>query len=132
MKSYLNREAALAAIDECVVSDDYVNLGTMAETYRAAVRDVKYVLESVPALAMDDNEEGRMFTEEEVRIANLHGWYMAIMSASSSPRMNKPQLEVLRHIAYPKLHELESLGLGPVGGRGNPENTEYYEWVDAQ
>lgn len=73
----------------------------------------------------------KKFTAKDCRIANLHGWYTAIKSLSSSPRFNKLQLVILKGMAYPVMRELEELGLPPDGGRENSENDEYYTWLDA-
>lgn len=78
------------------------------------------------------SDEPKTFTEEECRITHLMGWYNALTTASTSTRMNKPQREILKFLAYPKLQELEDLGVHPVGGRDNPDNAEYYEWLDAR
>ena len=77
-------------------------------------------------------EKRTLFTEEEVRIAHLMGWHAALTSASTSPRMNRPQREILQALCYPKILELEGLGIHPEGGRDNSLNNDYYEWVDAQ
>ena len=79
-----------------------------------------------------DNAEKR-FTELECHVSILHGWYASLTYAATSPRMNKPQREILERLAFPALRELGELAdIRPEGGRDNPYNARYFEWLDSQ
>jgi hypothetical protein len=78
-----------------------------------------------------DNIE-KEFTELDMAVAELSGWYRALNNISTPPKINKPQRAMIEGLAFPILLHLEDLGVHPIGERENKENDKYYEWKDSQ